>query len=288
MCIFADCYDKTHMNPPKLLLLTDFSALSMVAIEYALHLAGPLHADFTIMNFVRLEAMPKANLKLKNIESSVMALAKEEGEAMVDDLKKRIKGNYTLSFKAAKSHTVADSVARELERNPVNMVVMGARGASTFKKIRLGGTTVSVIDVCKAPVLAIPEFAQFNGLKHIVYATDMKNINKELDIIAEFAAIFNSYVHMIRVLPVMDKKAEQEKELTEQLVEKHPYKKVDFKIILDEDIPAAIDTYIQETKSDLLTTFTHTLSLEEKLFAKSVTRKLAYQASIPLLAVKRT
>lgn len=275
------------MTPPKLLLLTDFSPLSAVAIEYAIRLAGPLHADFTIINFVRLEAMPKANLKLKAIEKSVLAIAQEEGDAMVESLKKQIKGNYTLSFKAVKSHTVADSVTRELERNPVSMVVMGARGASTFKKMRLGGTTVSVIDACKVPVLAIPEFAKFSGLKNIVYATDIKNIVKELDIITEFAALNDSYVHMIRVLPVMDKKAEEEKEQTEQLVKKHPYKKIGFKIILDDDIPGAIDRYIQETKSDLLTTFTHTLSLDEKLFAKSVTRKLAYQARTPLLAVKR-
>lgn len=275
------------MKPPKLLLLTDFSPLSAVAIEYAIRLAAPLDAEFTLMHFVRLEFMPKASLKLKGIEKSLLALAQEEGDEMVEELRKKIKGNYTLTFKAAKAHTVADAVTREVERNPVNLVVMGARGASTFKKIRLGGTTVSVIDSCKAPVLAIPEFAQFNGLKKIVYATDLKNVNKELDIVTELASIFNSHVHMVRVLPVLDKKADQEKENTEQLVAQHPYKKIDFKIILDEDIPVAIDRYIQETKADLLTTFTHTLSLEEKLFAKSVTRKLAYQAKTPLLAVKR-
>lgn len=275
------------MKPPKLLLLTDFSPLSLVAVEYGIRLASNLNASITIMNFVRLQGIPKANLKLKAIEKSLIALTQEEGEALAESFRKQIKGNYTLTFRAEKAHTVADAVVRELDRNPVNMVVMGARGASTFKKMRLGGTTVSVIDACKVPVLAIPEFAQFKGLKNIVYATDMKNVNKELDIITEFAAIYDSHVHMIRVLPVLDKKAEEEKDKTEQLVISHPYKKVNFKIILDDDVPGAIDNYLQETKSDLLTTFTHTLSLEEKLFAKSVTRKLAYKARIPLLAVKR-
>ncbi|HQQ82836.1 MAG TPA: universal stress protein, partial [Cyclobacteriaceae bacterium] len=63
--------------------------------------------------------------------------------------------------------------------------------------------------------------------------------------------------------------------------------KLDFKLIIDDDIPGAIDAYIKETKADLLTTFTHQLSLLEKLFARSVTRTLAYQGTIPLLAVKR-
>jgi len=275
------------MTPPKLLLLTDFSPLSALAIEYAIRLAGPLHADFTILNIVRLEGLPKANLKMKNIEKSMLKLSEEEGQALIDSIRKQIKGNYTLSFKAVRAHTVSDAVTRYVEKEKVNMVVMGSRGASTFKKIRLGGTTVSVIDACKAPVLAIPELAQFSGLKNMVYATDLKNVGKELDIITEFATLFDSRVHMINVLPVMDKKAEEEKEATLRLVHEHPYKKVDFKMILDDDIPGTIDRYIQQTKSDLLTTFTHTLSLEEKLFAKSVTRKLAYLGTIPLLAIKR-
>jgi hypothetical protein len=37
----------------------------------------------------------------------------------------------------------------------------------------------------------------------------------------------------------------------------------------------------------LLTTFTHELSLYEKLFGLSITRKLAYLAHVPLLAFKR-
>jgi nucleotide-binding universal stress UspA family protein len=275
------------MMPPKLLLLTDFSPLSALAIEYAVRLAAPLHADFTILNIVRLEGIPKANLKLKAIEKSLLKVSQEEGEALVEKIRKQIKGNYTLTFKAVRSHTVAEAVSRYVDKNQVNMVVMGSRGASTLKKIRLGGTTVSVIDVCKAPVLAIPEFAQFNGLKNIVYASDLKNVGKELDIITEFAEIYGSHVHMIRVLPVMDKKAEEEKDRVEELIRRHSYKKLDFKIILDDNIPGAIDRYIQQTKSDLLTTFTHSLSLEEKLFAKSVTRTLAYLGRIPLLAVKR-
>ena len=276
------------MTPPKLLLLTDFSPLSALAVEYAVRLAGPLEADFTVMNVVRLEGIPKANLKMKTIEKSLLQLSQEEGEKLIEKVKREIKGKYTIRFKAIRTYTVADAVRRYVEKNKVNMVVMGSRGASTFKKIRLGGTTVSVIDVCKAPVLAIPELAQFTGLKNLVYASDLKNVSKELDIITEFAAIFGSNVHMIHVLPVMDKKAEEEKENVLRLVHAHSYKKLDFKIILDEYVPGAIDRYIQQTKSDLLTTFTHTLSLEEKLFAKSVTRKRAYLGTIPLLAVKRT
>ncbi len=275
------------MSGPKLVLLTDFSHLSKVAMRFALKMAAPLDAEFVILNIVRIEGVPKANLKLKQIEKSLTKIAEEEGEALVKELRQEVKGNYSLTFKAIRAHTVAEMVRRFVEKNPTNMVVMGSRGASALKKARMGGTAVSVIDDSKVPVLAIPDFAQYNKLQHIVYATDLKHVQKELETIVEFAKIYGSHVHMIHVVPAMDKKVETLKNSVEEVIRKADYGKLDFKLIIDDDVPAAIDNYIKHTKADLLTTFTHHLSLHEKLFAKSVTRTLAYLGRIPLLAIKR-
>jgi nucleotide-binding universal stress UspA family protein len=275
------------MAVPKIVLLTDFSSLSKVAISYALRMAAPVKAEFTILNIVRFDGVPKANLKMKQIEKSLIQITEEEGRHLIEELRKTVKGDYQIEFKAIRSHTVAEMVKRYTEKNKTNMVVMGSRGASALKKARLGGTTVSVIDDCPCPVLAIPEFAQYKNLQHIVYATDLKDTQKELDIVVEFARIYGSAVHMIHVVPSMDKKVETAKNSLEAIIKKTHYDKLDFKLILDDDIPKAIDQYIKQTKADLLTTFTHKLSLEEKLFAKSVTRTLAYLGTIPLLAIKR-
>ena len=151
----------------------------------------------------------------------------------------------------------------------------------------MGGTTVSVIDDAEVPVLAIPEFAQYKNLDRIVYASDLKNVQKELEILTEFAEIYGAHIHMIHVVPAVDKKTEIARQAVEDLLRKMKYDKVDFRIIIDENVPAAIDQFIKETKADLLTTFTHHLNIFEKLFARSVTRTLAYLGSIPLLALKR-
>ncbi|MBL7874914.1 MAG: universal stress protein [Cyclobacteriaceae bacterium] len=275
------------MKVPNIVLLTDFSPLSKVAMQYALKMAAPLEANFTILNIVRVDGIPKANLRTKQIEKSVALVSQEEGNALVAELRAQVKGNYKLEFKPVKARTVSEMVRKYVAKHPTNMVVMGLQGASAMKKARLGGTTVSVIDECPVPVLAIPALANYQNLKHIVYASDLKNIQKELDIIVEFAKIFESAVHMIHVAPVMDKKVEAAIQTVEGVIQKMNYNKLDFKLILEEDVTMAIAGYIKETKADLLTTFTHKLSLEEKIFGRSVTRKVAYQAITPLLAVKR-
>lgn len=275
------------MSVPRIVLLTDFTPLSKVAIEYAIRLGATVKSEFTILNIIRFDGVPKANLRMKQIEKSLVQVAEEEGANLISEIKSKIKGDYKIEFKAIRAHTVAEMVKRYTEKNKTNIVAMGSRGASVMKKVRLGGTTVSVIDDSPVPVLAIPEYAKFKNLEKIVYASDLKDTQKELDIILEFAKIYGSHVHMIHVVAAMDKKVEASKLSVEAMIKKSNYRKIDFKLILEEDIPTAIDAYIKETKADLLTTFTHKLSLEEKLFAKSVTRTLAYLGTIPLLAIKR-
>ena len=132
------------MKGPKIVMLTDFSPLSKVAMNYAIKMAANLDAEFTILNIVRLEGIPKANLKLRQIEKNIAAISEEEGSKLVKELTAGIKGNYTINYKAIRARTVAEMVHKYVDKNKTNMVVMGLQGASALKKARLGGTTVSV------------------------------------------------------------------------------------------------------------------------------------------------
>lgn len=270
----------------KILLLTDFSPLSKVAMTYAAKMSTKLDVEFTIVNFVRVDGVPKSNLRWRQIEKAMIAVSLEEGEKMAAYVRKISKPGIKVEFKAIKARTVAETVKRYTEKYPTNLIVMGSKGASQLKKARLGGTTVSVIDSNYAPVLAIPEFAEFRNFNNVVYATDLKNIQRELDLLVPFAKIFGSRINMVHVVPAIDKKVEAEQKTVEGLIKGVQYP-IEFKLLIDDNVPSAIDYFIQETRADLLTTFTHELTLFEKLFARSVTRTLAYQAGVPLLAFKR-
>lgn len=269
----------------KFVLLTDFSSLSKVAIHYALKMATRLDIEFTILHIVRVDGVPKSNLKWKQIEKTFMQVADEEGAKLLAELKPHTKA--TLNFKAIRAHTVADAVQKYCKKNYTNVVVMGSQGATQLKKFRMGGTTVSVIDSVFSPVLAIPQFAEFKNFKDVVYASDLKALHKELEQIIPFAKIFDSKIHLVHVVSAIDKKTEDLRLQAEAIIAKAGYSKIDFKLIIDDDIALAIDKYIKETKADLLTTFTPELSFYEKLFGLNVTRKLAYQGTIPLLSWKR-
>jgi nucleotide-binding universal stress UspA family protein len=271
----------------RILILTDFSPLASVAAKYASKISQTLEAEYTIVNVVRLDGLPKSNMRMKSIEASMIEASKQEGETLVNEMHKEARIGSRVNFKAIKGHTVADTIKRYVQKNPTDLVVMGSQGASSLKRFRLGGTAVSVIEECPVPVLIIPKWASFKNFGTVVYASDLKNVQKELDTIVPFAKIFDCHLHMVHVVASMDKKVEAKKIEVEGLIRKSNYQKLTFKVILDENVPEAIDGFIKASKADLLTTFTHELTLYEKLFGLSVTRNLAYRGNIPLLAFKR-
>jgi nucleotide-binding universal stress UspA family protein len=279
--------NSSNMTKLRILILTDFSNLSHVALKYAARMSHTVDCDYTIVNVVRVDGIPKSNMRLKNIEKSVLDASNHEGEILLKELMKEARVGSRVQFKAIKGHTVAETIERYVKKNPTELVVMGSQGASSLKKLRLGGTAVSVIEMCPSPVLTVPKWAGFKNFDTVVYASDLKNVQKELDTIVPFAKLFKTTIHMVHVVASIDKQVESRKLETEKILQKVNYDNISLKILIDENVPQAIDGFIKSSKADLLTTFTHELTLYDKLFGLSVTRTLAYQGNIPLLAFKR-
>jgi len=276
------------MKPLQIAMLTDFSPLSEVALQFGARMSQNIDAEYTILNVVRLDGLPKSNIRMKTIEKSIHEIAQSEGEQLVDKIRKAAKPGTKIHFKALKGHTVGDAIHRYTIKNKVDLVVLGSQGASSLKKLRLGGTAVSVIEMSKAPVLAVPKFAGVWSFKNVVYASDLTNVEKELETIIPFAKQFNSRIRMVHVVPAVDKRMELRRQWVERKIQEAKYPEISFDLLIDDNIPEAIDKFIREQKVDVLTTFTHELSLYDKLFGLSVTRTIAYQGNIPLLAFKRS
>lgn len=275
------------MKPLHIVMLTDFSPLSKVALQYGARISQSIEAEYTLVNVVRLDGLPRSNMKLKGIEENLLKVAQQEGEELIKEITKNFKSGTQVRFKALKGHSVADTFNRFIQKNRADLVVIGSQGASSLKRFRLGGTAVSVIELSSVPVLAVPQFAAYWKFSNVVYASDLTNAEKELETILTFARPFQSIIRMVHVVPVVDKKVEARRQEVEKMIQKLNYPNLTFQLLIDENIPEAIDRYIKESKADLLTTFTHELNLYEKLFGLSVTRTIAYQANIPLLAFKR-
>jgi hypothetical protein len=188
--------------------------------------------------------------------------------------------------KVAKGTSFNDTVKREAKKLRTGLIVMGTKGASGLRKYVLGSNTASVIEISHVPVLAVPELGEFKSFKNVVYATDLRHIQKELKTLIPYLKEFNSTVHLLHVTSSLKEVSALEKKI-DGIVKKAGLTNVICKVIVNKNIDEAIDYYVSEANADLLTMFTHDVSFYEKLFNRSMTRKMAFHSKIPLLAFRQ-
>ena len=271
-----------------ILVPTDLSEVSKIAVQYALKIVNKLGGTLTLLHVVTIIQPTRATmrLQLKSLEKDLLETSREDLEAFVKSISKQIKTEESIKVKVAKGTSFNDAVKREAKKLRTGLIVMGTKGASGLRKYVLGSNTASVIEVSHVPVLAVPELGEFKSFKNVVYATDLKNVQKELKTLIPYLEKFNSTVHLLHVTSSLKEVSALEKKI-DGIVKKAGITNVICKVIVNKNIDEAIDYYVAESNADLLAMFTHDVSFYEKLFNRSMTRKMAFHSKIPLLAFRQ-
>ena len=271
-----------------ILVPTDLSDLSKIAVQYAIKIANKLGGTITLLHVINIIQPTRATmrLQLKSLEKDLVDTAKEDLDIFVSNISKQVKTSDPIKVKVVKGANFNDTVKKEAKKLRTGLIVMGTRGASGLRKYILGSNTASVIEVSHVPVLAVPELGEFKSFKNIVYATDLKHTQKELKTLIPYLEKFGSKVHLIHVTPNLKEVAAIEKKIT-GLVEKSGIPNVICKVMVNKKIDEAIEHYLDATNADLLAMFTHDVTFYEKLFNRSMTKKMAFHSKIPLLAFRQ-
>ncbi|MDO8368218.1 MAG: universal stress protein [Saprospiraceae bacterium] len=273
----------------KILIPTDFSKLAEVAGNYAVKMANKAKAEVILLHAVFIDAPPRAQVALKTnqILEAMVESATQDMEQLVETLRKEIGGEPTLSYNITKGDSVKSVVDKFVQDNQVDLIIMGTKGASGLKKVLMGSNTNAVISHLDIPVIAVPEHARFGNLKHIVYASDLLAVTKEMEELVQFAQLFDAIIHLLHIESPDSEQKIDGSVLKAELINQFQYPHISVKIIVNEHLEEAIDEYLADIKADLLAMFTHKPSFFEKLFGESLTREMAFQNWIPLLAIKK-
>jgi nucleotide-binding universal stress UspA family protein len=270
-----------------ILVPTDFSELSKVAIRFAIRLANKIDANITLLYVITIPQTSRASIrmKIKKLEQEFFQMGNEDLQILVDEFSPMLKTTKPLAVRIIKGTSFNESVKKEAKKLRSGLIVMGTRGASGITKYIMGSNTTSVIDVSQIPVLVIPELGTFKNFRNVVYATDMKHTDKELKMLIPYLKMFESIVHVVHVTPSLKQVTAIEKKL-DSAVSKAGLNNVIVRVIVNKYPQEALDHYVSTVKADLITTFTHEHGFYDKVFQKSLTRKMAFQSKIPLLAFK--
>lgn len=281
-----------------ILIPSDFSENAHHALRFAIYLSE--NVDIKICAFHWTEILIPTStpthlykeLYDQQFESKLSLLKADTNKVLksIDHSKTDTKINYILKDSA----DFEDSVAEAVKENNVNLVIMGTHGASGLKKIFFGSNTTQIIDKAQVPVIAIPASYQISPIHKIAYASDLKDVVTEVGELVKFAKFFKASIEIFHVFPSfpqwVDPSEENLEKLTEKLSASYPNQDFTIRVVQtykENDVVSGIETYVKSFKPDVLAMFTVKRTFWDKLFDASRTEEFAFNATIPLLTLKK-
>jgi nucleotide-binding universal stress UspA family protein len=276
-------------KPMKTILVpTDFSPTADNAVRFALEFARETNAGIILMHCyetpVLYSSMPMLEIQADYTFMQEAALDKlKKYYHKISKLAKGIRVDLLLQQGLASSRVIETALEKK-----ANLIVMGTTGTGAVERVLIGSNTTRVIRNAPCMVLAIPPKAKYDGMKKIVYATDMSPANlSHARSIIPIAKIFNSEILFLNVNTNLFKEIDEEslKRMTVRIKSHIRYPKLSGFVCESPNVENGINLFLKKHKADCLALYTHHKSLLDNLFRISVTRTMSVHASVPLLVM---
>ena len=271
----------------RFLIPTDFSPAAENAFKYANKLAAIDGSALKAFHVFHPEVDPSYPY-IANSATDLLPIREEMLNSFVTKASIDTAGMVMTQTKVEQEVSIGyatDEIVRASREEDVDLIIMGTVGQNSFLNRMLGSVSSYVAQRAHCPTLLIPEKASFKDLKNVVYASNHKAADEVmLQQFLNFAGPFNPNIHFVHV--------EQERGFAynvkdikfEQIVrENAPDLGFQLVSLQSDNIKDGLNEYIAENEIDLLVMATEHRSFFDNLFHKSITRKMALYAEIPVL-----
>lgn len=260
-----------------ILIPIDFSDCSINALKYAADISIINNAKLTI---IHISDSNGTNTDLPGKNACDMRLKK----ASIETLLKNVQHEFV-----SKQGNITKEILKVQKVSGSDLIVMGTQGAHNLNRKIFGTNTSSIISKADCSVMAVPFGCAYHGFKKVVLATDMHRKNLAMiEPAIELIRAFNPDLMLLHVNNKTDPKVELEYTLSEipKEVKKHiNYTNATMHLSSFKNINEGIAHFLHKKQADLLIMITEHRSLFQGLVDKSETRKMAFQTTVPLLAV---
>lgn len=276
----------------KILIPTDLSQNAFRATAYAAELFKHGPAQIFLLHAFADEVYEIKSSRKEEIFEEIKSQVYERSESALEGVKQEI-------FKISPNpkHQVAcvsefgmlvDAVNDWVEKENIDVVVMGTKGKTADKKLTFGSNTLQVIKYVKCPVLAIPEDYELNHPKNILFSTDflLPYKRRELKLLGNMAKRFAAAIHFLYIsefdnlsLRQQDNKEFLSAVFSENHVHFHQHSK-------DGDITQSINSFISENQIDMLVLVNTRHSYLENILYQSTIEKIGLHITIPFLVMQ--
>lgn len=271
-----------------ILLLTDFSANADTALSYAMTLAKNTNSKLILFHAYQVPVpMGEVSFAVLNDERQLM---KADANIKLKHLTTRIdfEGNINYNYISEEGDAV-DTILRVAEERKVDLIILGMTGENILSSAIFGNTSLKVMEKAHCPVMSIPEDMQTGKIiRRIAYATDYRR--SDFAAINRAAEIAKSSEAQLTILHISSEGQEPDLEkglmhhFMDKVRETTAYTNLSFQILQGDTIEECLEIYIEEGSADMLMMATHHRTFMERILGKGITREIAKNAIIPIVA----
>lgn len=275
-----------------ILIPTDLSSNAENALKYAFQLFNNQDVSFHVLHvnhpivdlpsssieYFEPSIYPDRESELKTVNNQIDKILKNLAY-LKEDLKIEIYSEIGFA---------SDFIISKSKEINADLIIMGTKGASGLSQLFIGSITASVIRKSTISVLAIPENYEFEKLQRIVFATDYEGISnkKILKPLFEIASRFDSKIMMFHAIEAKEPIAAYIEELQVWKADKNfNHVKHSNSIASCENIADGILDFSGENEANMIAMIPHTYSFFGNLLHKSVSKQVAFESKIPILAL---
>lgn len=270
-----------------LVIPTDFSPASRTALNYGVALAAKLNATVHLIHMIHMESFTHAaaQVHMNRILEKMAENAQYNLKLLADELKQSHR-EVMVKTACMQGEFLSSALQSYVKENGIDLIVMGTKGASGIIGNILGSNASDVIAKASIPVLAVPPGSTYGKHPRIILTTDLNNLEPKLRIIAPLAFVLASSITLLHISPDGTHTSKEEEDIRTRFSSEFNLKDFAVRIIQNSSIEAGIHDFAIEQQPCILAMFTHKPGFLDKLFGKSVTRKVVFHTEVPLLALK--
>lgn len=276
-------HDLLNGSIDTILVPTDFSETAENALKYAASLALSFDAKIVLMHAFRMRHVGNT------IMIDITDVLRKDAEADLQRQRK-IVADLDLNIDVethAVDHEFLNAIAVTEKQVSADLIVMGTTGASGLKGAFFGSNTQSILKHTTSPVLAVPPSYKFEGVNDVTIVTDLQPFSSDRPaaVINYFAKQFKAQSHFLTVDTATQKKQVEYAALAsanDSQFEDIPHQ---YDLVTGQNVQEGVKDFLSRQNTQLLVVVPRKHTFIDKLFRKSVSRKLMLEPTIPLLVI---
>ena len=274
-----------------LVVPTDFSSVSVNAVNYAVDMARAINAGIVLLHVYNV---PISYTDSPVSQASTISVdeMKRTSEERLEEVKKNLiqvtSGQITVYTESRLGEPLDELEALCKSVEPF-AVIMGSHGTTGLERMIMGSTTLTVIRHLKYPVIVVPPGTSYHGIQKIGLACDFKDIvaSTPIDYIKNIVQEFNAELYVLNVNNGPEGKDYEKETMMDStyLDAMLPGIKPLYFFLKNQDVVEGINQFAEKNNLDIVMVIPKKHRFIDNLFHKSRSRELVTHAHIPIVSI---